>query len=116
MAWNGILVVSRRCIWRRNPDRSNVARTHSKQRIVEAAIEILDGGGEGALTFRTLAATLTTGSGAIYWHVTDKHELLAAATDHIIACVMTKVAGGAAPQDAIRKIALGVFDAIDAHP
>ena len=88
----------------------------SKQRIVEAAIEILDGGGEAALTFRTLAAGLATGSGAIYWHVTDKHALLAAATDHVIARVMSAVAGSSAPQDVIREIALGVFDAIDAHP
>jgi len=53
----------------------------SKERIVEAAIEILDASGERALTFRALAAHLATGSGAIYWHVADKNELLAAATD-----------------------------------
>ena len=38
---------------------------------------ILDEGGEGALTFRALAARLATGSGAIYWHVTDKAESIA---------------------------------------
>ena len=38
----------------------------SKARIVEAAIKILDDEGEGALTFRALAARLATGSGAIY--------------------------------------------------
>ena len=57
---------------------------------MEAAIEILDKDGEDALTFRALTAHLATGSGAIYWHVADKHELLAAATDHIIARVMTE--------------------------
>ena len=88
----------------------------SKDRIVEAAIAILDADGEGALTFRALAACLATGSGAIYWHVANKDELLAAATDDIIARVMAGVVGGAEPQAAIRAIALGVFDAIDAHP
>jgi AcrR family transcriptional regulator len=88
----------------------------SKERIVEAAIGILDADGEGALTFRALAARLATGSGAIYWHVASKDELLAAATDDIIATVMTEVAGGADPREAIRAVALGVFDAIDAHP
>jgi AcrR family transcriptional regulator len=88
----------------------------SKARIVEAAIAILDTDGESALTFRALAARLSTGSGAIYWHVADKTELLAAATDHVIAEVMTRVVGGAEPREAIRIIALGVFDAIDAHP
>jgi AcrR family transcriptional regulator len=88
----------------------------SKARIVEAAIEILDAEGEGALTFRALAARLATGSGAIYWRVADKHELLTAATDQIIAGVMTKVAKDSKPRDTIRTLALGVFDAIDAHP
>jgi AcrR family transcriptional regulator len=88
----------------------------SKQRIVAAATEILDADGENALTFRALATRLATGAGAIYWHVASKNELLAAAADDVIAGVMTGVASGAEPQEAIRAIALGVFDAIDAHP
>jgi AcrR family transcriptional regulator len=88
----------------------------SKQRIVAAAIEILDADGESALTFRALAARLATGSGAIYWHVANKDELLAAATNDVIARVMTGVVGDAEPRRAIRAIALGLFDAIDAHP
>ena len=88
----------------------------SKERIVEAAIEILDTEGEGALTFRTLAARLATGAGAIYWHVASKDELLAAATDDVIARVLTGVVSGRDPRETIRANALGVFDAIDAHP
>jgi AcrR family transcriptional regulator len=87
----------------------------SKDRIVEAAIEILDRDGEAALTFRALAARLATGIGAIYWHVADKSALLAATTDDVIARVMTDVRG-ADPRQAVRAMALGVFDAIDAHP
>ncbi|WP_441235521.1 TetR/AcrR family transcriptional regulator [Bradyrhizobium sp. 930_D9_N1_4] len=87
----------------------------SKERIIAAAIEILDRGGEGALTVRALAADLATGSGAIYWHVADKNELLAAAADDIIARVVSEGAGGARPRESIRAVALGVFDAIDAH-
>ena len=88
----------------------------SKERIVEAAIDILDSDGESALTFRALAARLATGAGAIYWHVADKDELLAAATNDIIARAMAGVTAGAEPREAIRVIALGLFDAIDAHP
>jgi AcrR family transcriptional regulator len=88
----------------------------SKARIVEAAIEILDNDGEDALTFRALAARLATGSGAIYWHIADKNDLLAAATDHIIARITTDAARGSTPQDVIRALALGVFDALHAHP
>jgi AcrR family transcriptional regulator len=88
----------------------------SKGRIVEAAIEILDTSGESALTFRALAARLATGAGAIYWHVASKNELLAATTNDVIGRVMAEVVSGAEPRQAIRAIALGVFDAIDAHP
>jgi len=88
----------------------------SKERIVAAAIGILDSGGEIALTFRALAAHLATGPGAIYWHVASKNELLAATADDVIAAVMTKVTSAAEPRQAIRAVALGAFDAIDAHP
>ncbi len=88
----------------------------SKERIVEAAIEILDADGESALTFRALAARLATGAGAIYHHVASKDELLAAITEDVITRVMTGLTGSPDPREAIRAIALGVFDAIDAHP
>jgi len=81
-----------------------------------AAIEILDADGESALTFRALAARLATGSGAIYWHVASKNDLLAAATGDVIARVMTGVVGDEEPREAIRAIARGMFDAIDVHP
>jgi AcrR family transcriptional regulator len=88
----------------------------SKERIVAAAIEILDSDGEAALTFRALAARLTTGAGAIYWHIADKDQLLTAATDHVLSGVLTDGSLGSQPRQAIRELALGIFDAIDAHP
>ncbi|HEX4462878.1 MAG TPA: helix-turn-helix domain-containing protein [Polyangia bacterium] len=88
----------------------------SQGRIVAAAIELLDSEGEDGLTFRALAARLATGAGAIYWHVADKDELLAATTDEVVAAVMSIIGDEAAPADAIRAVALGLFDAIDAHP
>ncbi|MGI3903651.1 MAG: TetR/AcrR family transcriptional regulator [Janthinobacterium lividum] len=92
------------------------AEALSKERIVEAAIEILDREGETGLTFRALATRLSTGSGALYWHVADKGALLAAASDAIVGRVMATVEGGTEPRAAMRAIALGIFDAIDAHP
>lgn len=88
----------------------------SKERIVDAAVGILDTDGERALTFRALTGRLATGTGAIYWHVADKDELLAAATDAVIIRALDAAVGGADPREAIRVIALAVFDAIDAHP
>jgi len=88
----------------------------SRDRVVEAAIALLDTEGEHGLTFRALAARLATGPGAIYWHIANKRELLAAASDAVVARAMAGVAGHATPRKAIRGIAVGVFEAIDAHP
>ncbi|WP_318205468.1 TetR/AcrR family transcriptional regulator [Streptomyces sp. SCL15-4] len=88
----------------------------SRERIVTAAVELLDTVGEGGLTFRALSERLETGPGAIYWHVTGKTELLVAATDAVVATIVAGDDTGATPQEAIRALALGVFDAIDAHP
>ncbi|WP_439378206.1 TetR/AcrR family transcriptional regulator [Amycolatopsis lexingtonensis] len=88
----------------------------SKEVIVKAATGLLDEGGEAALTFRALTARLSTGYGAIYHHIANKSDLLAAATDDVIAGVMTGVVVGAEPREALRTVALRLFDAIDAHP
>ncbi|KMO94326.1 TetR/AcrR family transcriptional regulator [Streptomyces roseus] len=88
----------------------------SRERIVEAAIGILDAVGEGGLTFRVLAERLATGPGAIYWHVSGKEELLGAATEVVVTGTVLGGAGGASPQEVIRDLALRLFDAIDAHP
>jgi AcrR family transcriptional regulator len=88
----------------------------SRDRIVSAAVELLDTVGEGGLTFRALAEHLETGPGAIYWHVAGKTELLGAATGAVIATAIPGDDTDATPREAMRALALGVFDAIDAHP
>jgi AcrR family transcriptional regulator len=88
----------------------------SKDVIVAAATELLDEGGEAALTFRALTARLDTGYGAIYHHVANKSDLLAAATDAVIGRVVTGAVPDAPPREALRTVALGLFDAIDEHP
>jgi AcrR family transcriptional regulator len=88
----------------------------SRQLIVWAATEILDTDGETALTFRALTRHLHTGYGAIYHHVASKSDLLAAATDDVIARVVAGLVTNAEPREALRALALGLFDAIDAHP
>jgi AcrR family transcriptional regulator len=97
----------------RRPERRQDPLT--RERIVAAAVELLDTVGESGLTFRALAERLATGPGAIYWHVTGRTELLGAATDAVVATIPDEDSD-ATPQEAIRALALGVFDAIDAHP
>ncbi|WP_405457881.1 TetR/AcrR family transcriptional regulator C-terminal domain-containing protein [Streptomyces sp. NBC_00101] len=93
----------------------------SRERIVEASVELLDATGEGGLTFRALAQRLTTGPGALYHHVAHKDELLGAAVDAVVTAAVTVDPPGAAPlkgspQDAVRAVATGLFDATEAHP
>jgi AcrR family transcriptional regulator len=88
----------------------------SRERIVDAAIELLDAEGEHGLTFRALATRLATGPGAIYWHIANKSELLVAASDAVVVRAMTEVVASAAPRETIRGIAVSLFEAIDAHP
>lgn len=87
----------------------------SRERIVDAAIALLDAGGADGLTFRALAERLATGAGAIYYHVANKSDLLTAACDSVIARTLAECAVEGSPAAQIRAIALGLFDAIDAH-
>jgi AcrR family transcriptional regulator len=88
----------------------------SRDHIIEASIALLDGSGEGGLTFRTLSERLATGPGAIYWHIANKSDLVTAACDAIVARTMNAPLVGATPEATIRALALGMFDTIDAHP
>ncbi|NKQ52121.1 TetR family transcriptional regulator [Amycolatopsis sp. K13G38] len=88
----------------------------TRERIVGAAVELLDTAGEGGLTFKALTERLATGAGAIYWHVANKDELLDAATDGAVAAALATEPGGQSPREEIRAVAFGLFDAIDEHP
>jgi AcrR family transcriptional regulator len=88
----------------------------SPDRIIEASIALLDESGESGLTFRALSERLSTGPGAIYWHIEGKNELLTAAADSVITPSTNSPLGDATPEAAIRTLALGIFHAIDAHP
>jgi AcrR family transcriptional regulator len=88
----------------------------SRESIIEASIALLDDSGEAGLTFRALSERLATGAGAIYWHVENKSDLLTAACDAIVSRALAECVVCATPQATIRALALGMFDAIDAHP
>lgn len=77
---------------------------------------MLDADGEAAFTFRALTARLATGAGAVYWHVADKNALLVAATDEVVDRVVDAASHVDDPRTAVREFALGLFDAIRAHP
>lgn len=88
----------------------------SRERIVKAAIELLDTAGESGLTFRALTERLATGPGAIYWHVPNKDQLLSAVTDSVVAAAVKPAETTGSPEEEIRAVALNLFDAIEEHP
>lgn len=89
----------------------------SREIVVDAAVALLDERGERGLTFRLLAEQLNTGPGALYWHVTNKDELVALAADqvlgHALAAAPHLEEGAGA---GLRALAIAVFDALDRHP
>ncbi len=92
----------------------------SRDRIIDAAIELLDDVGEAGLTFRALSDRLATGPGAIYWHISNKTDLLTASCDAVIARTLhasqAQSNSRPTPQAKLRALAVGVFDALDEHP
>jgi AcrR family transcriptional regulator len=97
------------------PGRPRHGESLTRERIIEASIELLDSSGKEGLTFRALSERLATGPGAIYWHIADKSDLLSAACDAVVARAMDETVV-TTPKETIRAVALGVFDAINEHP
>lgn len=99
------------------PQRRN--QVLSREQIIGSAVELLDAGGESALTVRALTERLATGSGAIYYQVGAREELLDAATESVVLAVLATEASRTAvapPEELIRGVALALFDAIAEHP
>jgi len=97
------------------PGRPRQGESLTRERIIEASIELLDSSGEVGLTFRALSERLSTGPGAIYWHIANKSDLLSAACDAVVARAMDETVV-TTPKETIRAVALGLFDAINEHP
>ena len=66
--------------------------------VVAKAAEILDNYGIADLTMRRLARELSVSPGALYWHFSDKQELLGAVADRLLATAATVPAGGPWPE------------------
>lgn len=89
----------------------------SRDRIVAAALEILDEGGEAALTARSITTRLDTGRGAIYHHVRSVDALLAAAADRAIADRTSPVQEDPTdPIEQLRTYCLRLYDVVDERP
>ncbi|MBW4705049.1 MULTISPECIES: TetR/AcrR family transcriptional regulator [unclassified Micromonospora] len=81
-------------VWlRAEPTRNRRATPLTRERIVTAAVALLDRHGIDGLTMRRLAEHLTVTPTALYWHVTTKEDVLDLAVDHIFGEVPLPAAG-----------------------
>lgn len=67
----------------------------SRERIVAAAVELLDADGVGGLTMRRLAERLGSGVMSLYWHVETKEDVFELALDAVHAYRAPPEAGSA---------------------
>jgi AcrR family transcriptional regulator len=81
-------------IWLRDePDRPRRTMPLTRERIVDAAVVLLDEHGIDGLTMRRLAQRLAVTSTALYWHVKTKDDVLDLAVDQIFGEVLLPDAG-----------------------
>src|SRR5690606_2681103 len=71
-------------IWLKAPKRSRDVPALTRERIVQAAVEILDSEGQNGLTIRKVAARLNAGATSLYWYVETRDDVLELALDSVL--------------------------------
>jgi TetR/AcrR family transcriptional regulator, tetracycline repressor protein len=98
---------------RRSPGRPPVPL----DRIVGAALELVEQGGAGALSMRSLAQRLDSGTATLYRRFASRAALIAHVVDHVFGEVPLEPEAltGMSWQEACRTLARGMFDALSRH-
>lgn len=99
---------------RRSPGRPPVPM----DRIVRTALQIVDADGADALSMRTLAQRLDSGTATLYRHFAGRGELIAHVVDHVFGTIELDIATlSAIPwQDACKVAGHSMFHALRSHP
>jgi AcrR family transcriptional regulator len=87
----------------------------SRERVLEAAIELADAGGIEALSMRRLAQELGVEAMSLYHHVGSKDELLSAMTDLVVGDFEQPTPGGDW-RASLRRSALSAYRTLLGHP
>lgn len=99
------------------PDRSSSDRTAGLDRddVVDTALAMVEAGGGKALTMRKLAAELGVAPTAIYWHVGNRDDLIAAVVQRQAERQASAVVVGDTPAERIVSAASNIWDNALAH-
>jgi len=90
--------------------------TLSKDRILAAALELLDEGGEQALSFRLLAKRLGVTPMAVAHHVGSRHQMQTALIAHVYEGVAAPQEGVTSPEARLRALLERYCRRVMAHP
>ncbi|MFK4115696.1 TetR family transcriptional regulator [Microbacterium sp. NPDC006705] len=96
-------------------NRGGRAPRRSRDDVVDAALELLDRVGLPDLSMRRLAEHLGVQPSALYWHVENKQQLLAAVSARILRPVSADDEAGTSLDVAARKVAVRLHDSLLAY-
>jgi TetR/AcrR family tetracycline transcriptional repressor len=88
----------------------------SPERILDAAVELIDGEGLEALSMRRLGAALGVEAMSLYRHFPSKHTLLDSVVGRLLAELLLPVPGSAAWQESFRALARDYRQLLLRHP
>ncbi|GAB3932567.1 TetR/AcrR family transcriptional regulator [Kribbella albertanoniae] len=90
----------------------------SKDRIVAAALRLVDEEGADALSMRTLAQRMNSGTATLYRHFANRAEVIGQVVDHMFGEVELKEDefAGLAWEQVCEAVARGMFEVLGRHP
>lgn len=99
------------------PDRPRRADSGlSRERIVAAAVELLDRDGPSALTMRKFAAELGVHATSLYWYVKRREDLIDLAVDEVLGEAASAPVPEAEWDVIVSTTARAMYDAFTSHP
>jgi AcrR family transcriptional regulator len=101
--------------WQKPPRRRPAKQPLTRDRIVAAALAVLDQDGLDAVTTRRVAEALDTGSASLYAHVANRDELIELMVDRIAEDIHVPAPDPARWQDQIRDYARHAQQVWSAH-
>ncbi|UFS97043.1 TetR/AcrR family transcriptional regulator C-terminal domain-containing protein [Nocardia huaxiensis] len=103
-------------IWLRQPRQGRREQALSVDRIVAAAVQILDTEGLPGLTMRALAQHLSAGAPTLYWHVRNKDDVIDLAVDQIFGEITVPDPAGKPWRDTAAVLAIAWRTVLVSHP
>ena len=93
--------------WRKRQAPAPGREPLTRDKIVDAALVLLEREGMQGLSMRKLAQELGTGAASLYWHVGDKEELLSLLLDRIVGEAEVVAPDAEHWQEQVKKLARG---------